>query len=118
MEWDADLHITRFIKHLNDGQKTMERDGIKIADADKLQHFLVQCYSSGLFDEKEMTAWENKTVSNKTWANAKKYFSDIVEAQDKYQKMSGRSTKRMKFESAKVAADVGDKMRGILEKLS
>ena len=26
VEWDADLHITRFIKHLNDGQKSMERD--------------------------------------------------------------------------------------------
>ena len=118
VEWDADLHITRFIKHLNDGQKTMERDGITISDADKLQHFIVQCYSSGLFDEKEMTAWENKIVGDKTWTNAKKYFSDIVESQDKYQKMSGRSTKRMKFESAKVAADVGDEMRGILEKLT
>ena len=41
-----------------------------------------------------------------------------MESQDKYQKMSGRSTKRMKFESAKVAANVGDKMRGILEKLT
>ena len=41
VEWDADLHITRCIKHLNNGQKTMERDGIKIADADKLQHFIV-----------------------------------------------------------------------------
>ena len=65
-----------------------------------------------------MTKWKNKTVSNKTWTNAKKYFSDIVEAQDKYQKMSRRSTKRMTFESAKVAADVGDEMRGILEKLT
>ena len=72
MEWDADFHTTRFIKHLNDGQKTMEKDSIKISDADKLQHFLVQCYSSGLFGEKEMTTWENKTVSDKTWANAKK----------------------------------------------
>jgi len=33
-EWDADLHITRFVKHMNDGQKMMKRDGIKIADAD------------------------------------------------------------------------------------
>ena len=56
VEWDADLHITRFVKHLTNGQKTMERDGIKIADSNKLQHFLVQCYSLGLFDEKEMTA--------------------------------------------------------------
>ena len=96
----------------------MERDGITISDADKLQHFIVQCYSSGLFDEKEMTAWENKIVGDKTLANAKKYFSGIVESQDKYQKMSGRSAKRMKIESATVAADVGDEMRGILEKLT
>ena len=65
-----------------------------------------------------MTAWENKTVSDKTWANTKKYFSDMVEAQDKYQKISGCSSKRMKFESAKVAADIGNEMRGILEKLT
>jgi len=60
-----------------------------------------------------MTAWENKIVADKTCANTKKYFSDIVELQDKYQKMSGHSTKRMKFESEKVAANVRDKMRGI-----
>jgi len=35
VDWDADLHITRFIKHLNDGEKTMERDGITIADVNK-----------------------------------------------------------------------------------
>jgi len=103
---------------LNDGQKTMERDGIKIANADKLQHFIVQCYASSLFDEKEITAWESNIVGDKTWTNAREYFSDIVESQDKYQKMSGRSTKRMKFESAKVAADVGNEMRGISEKLT
>jgi len=80
VNWDVDLHITRIIMQLNDEQKTMERDGIKIADANKLQHFLVQCYTSGLFNEKEMTAWENKPVADKTWANAKKYFSDIVES--------------------------------------
>ena len=65
-----------------------------------------------------MTAWENKIVGDKTWANAKKYFSDIVESQDKYQKISGRSTKRMRFESANVAVNVEDEMRGILEKLT
>jgi len=66
VEWNADLYTTRFIKHLNNGQKTMERDGIKIADAGKLQHFIVQCYSSGLFDEKEILTWENKIIGDKT----------------------------------------------------
>ena len=65
-----------------------------------------------------MTAWKNKIVGNKIWANTKKYFSGIVESQEKYQKMTGRSTNRMNFESAKVAADVGNEMRGISEKLT
>jgi len=34
-EWDSDTHITKFILHLNQAQKPLQRNGVIISNIDK-----------------------------------------------------------------------------------
>ena len=104
-EWDSDTHITKFISKLNKGEKALARDGIVITAEDKLQHFILQMYASNCFDEKQMMEWEKKPTADKTWANATSYFKEIIREQETYAKLSGRSSRRARFESAAMARE-------------
>jgi len=132
-EWDSDTHITKFISKLNKGEKALARDGIVITAEDKLQHFILQMYASNCFDEKQMMEWEKKPTADKTWANATNYFKEIIREQETYAKLSGRSSKRARYESAamarekinkksskeeETAADLGDEVREYIARLT
>ena len=132
-EWDSNMHITKFISQLNKGQKALARDDIVITAEDKLQHFILQMFASNCFDEKQMMEWEKKPQADKTWANATDYFKEIVREQETYAKLSGRTTKKARYESAAMArenatkrsraeaeaeADLGNEVREYIPRLS
>ena len=132
-EWDSDVHITKFISKLNKEEKALARDGIVITAEDKLQHFILQMYASNCFDEKQMMEWEKKAQADKTWANATSYFKDIIREQETYAKLSGRTSKKARYESAamarenarqkasaeeEAAADLGDEVRAYIARLT
>jgi len=114
-EWDPEENIKKFATRLTKKQESLDRDGIIISDADKLQFYIEQMYDAHRFDKKEMIAWETRPKLEKTWANAKKYFEKLVKIENSYNKMAGRqSTKRSRYESANAAAEEGDEVREYL----
>jgi len=104
-EWDSSIHITKFISQLNKGEKALARDGIVITADKKLHHFILQMFASNCFDEKQMMEWEKKATADKTWANAIIYFKEIIREQETCSKLSGRSSKKARYESAAMARE-------------
>jgi len=93
------MRVTKFITQLNKGQKDLEHNNIAVADKDKLEHFVLQMFGSNLFYEKQMMDREKKAAP-KTWASATIYLKEIVTEQEMYSNLSGRSTKKARYESA------------------
>ena len=50
------------------------RDGIVIANEEKKQHYLLQCYKSGVFPHAALREWKQKPEPEQTYANAKTFF--------------------------------------------
>ena len=80
-----------------------------------------------------MMEWEKKPTADKTWANATNYFKEIIREQETYAKLSGRSSKRARYESAamarekvskrsrdeeEAAADLGNEVQEYIARLS
>jgi len=99
------MHITKFITQLNKGQKDLERNQIDVTDTDKLEHFVLQMFGSNIFDEKQMMEWEKKAAPAKTWAAATSYLREIMTKQEMYSKLSERSRKKARYESAAMARE-------------
>jgi len=77
-----------------------------------------------------------KASTNKTWASVTAYFKESIKEQETYSKLSGRSSKRARYESAAMArkkvaeraredsersnseADLGDEVRDYIVRLS
>ena len=100
--WEVhiDEHIEEFVKRLNEEQKSLVRDQVKVTDDDKLQHFMEEMYDCNIFDRRDYKEWEDKADPDKTWAAAVKHFQDIVDNMDTYEHNVGNTAKRSKFESA------------------
>ena len=78
------------------------------------QAYPKQMYSSNHFDKKEMTVWENKSITIKDdFVEAKLYFEGLVKDYEVYAKNSGDIAGKHNFESANQAAkaDARDKQR-------
>ncbi len=52
-----------------------------------------------------MMEWEKKPNTDKTWANATTDFKEIVREQETYAKLSGRTSKKARYESAAMARE-------------
>ena len=67
---------------------------IIITEEDKLQFYIDHIYDNTMFEKEEITKWEKKNKSKKTWVNATSYFEDLVVNIKKYQSNSGSTAKR------------------------
>ena len=56
-----------------------------------------------MFDDKEMTAWEDKLTDDKTWSIAKTYFEKLYRSKAKYSEE--RAARANGFDSANSLAD-------------
>ena len=100
-EWDNEIHLTAFGKHLDNDQICIECFGINISNEDKLQFYLEQIYASNHFDMKQMAEWENTTVAIKDdFDKAKLYFKGLVRNYEVYAQNSGGTAGKHNFESA------------------
>jgi hypothetical protein len=94
-----------------------DRIYIVIPDKDKLQFYLEQMYASGRFDKQEMLEWEKQPDNTKEdYTLARAYFETIVKATDTYKQNAG--TKPSRYESANQLADLGDEIRGYIQKIA
>ena len=78
-------HIKVFGKSINNVVADVK---IIITEEDKLQFYIDHMYDNTLFDKEEITKWEKKKKSEKTWVNATAYFEDLVANIKKYQSNS------------------------------
>ena len=59
----------------------MLKYGIGASNLEKVQQYIEQMYTCGMFTESEMINLENKNETDKTWANAKSYFEALYNSQ-------------------------------------
>ena len=52
-------------------------------DNQKIQIYVEQMYVCEMFDDKEMTAWEDKLTADKTWTISKTYFEKLYRSKAK-----------------------------------
>jgi hypothetical protein len=84
-EWDNEIHLTAFVKCLDNKQTCIKRFVITISNEDKLQVYLEQMCASNSFDKKEMTDWENKPeITKNNFKEAKLYFEGLVKDYETY----------------------------------
>ena len=85
-----------FGKRLNKDQVRIKHFGITISGEDKLQFYLKQMSALNHFDKKEMTEWENKTITIKDdFDKAKTYFEGLVKDYKVYAQNSGSTAGKL-----------------------
>ena len=84
IQWDLTSHITKFARDLNKQQKLCRDIGVPAADAMKIQYYVESMYTSDIFDDKEMQAWEIKPAEEKTWEAAKNHFVTLYKSKEKF----------------------------------
>eukprot|EP00804_Cyclotella_cryptica_P010211 CCRYP_013825-RA/>CCRYP_013825-RA protein AED:0.46 eAED:0.17 QI:0/0/0/0.57/1/1/7/0/869 len=70
VQWDLTSHITKFARELDKQQKLCETSAYH-PDATKVQYYVEGMYSSDMFDDKEMQAWELKPSARQSVGLAK-----------------------------------------------
>jgi hypothetical protein len=83
VQWNLTSHITQFAQELDRQQKLCRDIGVPAPDATKVQHYVENMYSSDMFDDKEMQAWELKPPADKTWDAAKLHFVTLYKSKEK-----------------------------------
>jgi hypothetical protein len=84
VQWDETTHITKYARLLDKQQRLCRDIGVPAPDLTKVQYYVENMYSSEMFDEKEMNAWENKPTTHKDWKDAKAYFKELYRGKRKY----------------------------------
>ena len=99
-KWNPTNHITDFGKRLDEDQAQLTISNITISNEDKLQFHIEQMYASRTFQRDAMMKWEEKSMVNKIWDNAKAYFEEETSKEETYRNNSNGSTADSKYESA------------------
>eukprot|EP00804_Cyclotella_cryptica_P006780 CCRYP_019524-RA/>CCRYP_019524-RA protein AED:0.42 eAED:0.37 QI:0/0/0/1/0/0/4/0/627 len=84
VQWDLTSHITKFARELDKQQKLCRDIGVPAPDATKVQYYVEGIYSSDMFDDKEVQAWELKPSADKTWESAKTHFVTLYKSKEKF----------------------------------
>ena len=84
IKWNGTTHITKYARQLDKHQKLCRDIGVPAHDNQKIQIYVEQMYACEMFDDKEMTEWEDKVTADKTWAIAKAYFEKLYRSKAKY----------------------------------
>eukprot|EP00804_Cyclotella_cryptica_P003839 CCRYP_020456-RA/>CCRYP_020456-RA protein AED:0.53 eAED:0.37 QI:0/-1/0/1/-1/1/1/0/425 len=84
VQWDLTSHITKFARELDKQQKLCQDIGVPAPDATKVQYYVEGMYSSDMFDDKEMQAWELKPSADKAWDSAKTHFLTLYKSKEKF----------------------------------
>ena len=96
--WNLVEDITAYERALSRNQITCLELGVPINDSDKVQIYMENMYMSDMFEEREMTEWEETPEEDKTWATAKTYFGSLYKKRKKYN--SDMKARGAGFESA------------------
>ena len=79
-ERDRPSHIVKLFKAMEKAKNQAEQWGLEMNEDQMVQHFVLQCQDSGLFNTKFLRDWERKPDHEKTWANMKEYYKEEFES--------------------------------------
>jgi hypothetical protein len=116
--WDQTTNILSYFTKLDKAQVAMVKAHVPCEDAAKAIQAAAQMDASNLFSEEQITAWEEKVHTDKTWTNLKIYFTAIYKSKMQYSKGEHR---RHGHESANAMRakekQIGDDLEEFMETL-
>jgi hypothetical protein len=84
--WDQTTNILSYFTKLDKAQVAMVKAHVPCEDASKAIQAAAQMDASNLFSEEQITGWEEKTHTDKTWTNLKTYYTAIYKSKMQYSK--------------------------------
>jgi hypothetical protein len=99
--WDPTTSITAYFTQLNCFQVSLGNRGIAMSKAEKTIAAGAQMRQSKMFTEDQMVAWENKLVTQQTWAALQAYFTKKWLERKQY---SATTAKQLRFKEAALLA--------------
>ena len=85
--WDHNMqHVTKYCTDLDKAQINCEKAEVKQDDTVKVQVFVESMIKSELFEEKELTEYEDKAKADKDWSGTKKYFIKLIKSKKRHTK--------------------------------
>ena len=88
--WDQTKNLLSYFKKLDLAQKAMKNAHVPCEDGAKAIQAGSQMAASGMFSERQVTTWEEKPHTDKTWANLKTYYARIYKSKIQYTKNEAR----------------------------
>jgi hypothetical protein len=92
--WDQTENLLSYFKKLDRAQAAMIKANVPCEDATKTIQASAQMTASGLFDERQITEWEERLHANKTWADLKTYYTRLYKSKMQYTKGDARRNGR------------------------
>ena len=90
--WDPTENLLSYFKKLDLSQEAVVKAHEPCEDAAKAIQAGAQMAASGLYRELQIIEWEEKSHTDKTWDNLKKYFSKLYKSKIQYSKCEARRT--------------------------
>ena len=78
----ATFHVQWYLS--SHKQKLCHDMEVPAPDVTKVQYYIKNMYSSNMFNDKEMQAWEIKPSTNKTWKAAKTHVISLYKSKEKF----------------------------------
>jgi hypothetical protein len=104
--WDQTENLLSYFKKLDLAQDAMKKAHVPCEDTAKAIQAGAQMAASGMFNELQIIEWEEKSHTDKTWANLKTYYSKLYKSKIQYSKSEARRTG---FESAQALQQAKDR---------
>ena len=109
-------NLIKFAKRLDEEQAALQRNGIIIANEEKKQHYLLQCYKSGVFPHSVLREWKRRPEGDQTYTQAKAFFQAEEKSMRDIERIMGNTAGAMGYDVA--ASAIGKGLEGILEKFN
>jgi hypothetical protein len=90
--WDQTENLLSYFKKLDLAQEAMTKAHVPCEDIAKAIQAGSQMAASGLYSELQIIEWEEKSHTDKTWANLKTYFTKLYKSKMQYSKSEARRT--------------------------
>jgi hypothetical protein len=118
--------LSQFTKRLEEKKDELFIHNINIDEEEMKEHYVVQMYDSGAFDEADMKEWEKKNEADKNdWTIMKGYFEDKMKLNDKYHNNNEGNEATLYSSAANITeeqedrlADMGDQIREYIQQIT
>ena len=105
--WDGSSDLQAYFASIERHELTLPDRGLDVPTGRRVLAVGAMMWDSGQFTSKQMSTWENKVATDKTWINIKDYFTQQWQEQQAYNKMTA---KQSAFKEAAMLAKEADEV--------